>query len=308
MAYIDIIKSGKKKFYYLGKTIRTGPDKYKKIRIKLGNEKPSKGLINKKLKELNLEQYKLYNEDYIDVSKLEFIDDFKEVYKNHIKEIPKTVLEKEETDFVIRFTYNSNAIEGNRLTLRDTYMIIKEKQIPSGAPPKDYNEALNGREALEFLKNYKGKLTIDFIEKLNGILVKNTGVIYGGRLRFFPVTISGANFIPPAEKDVPMLLKKMVKFYYENKKKYHPFVLACLIHAMFVEIHPFEDGNGRTGRAIMNWVLIKADYPKIFIPVEFRGKYYQALDFHNEKKVKEYCNLMFDVVVEQLSTKKKMYK
>ncbi|MBU2634416.1 MAG: Fic family protein [Nanoarchaeota archaeon] len=305
MAYIDVIKSGNKKFYYLGKTIRISSDKYKKLRIKLGDKKPSKELINKKLKEFKLEEYKVYNEDYIDVSKLEFIDDFKEVYKNHVKKVPKTVLEKEETDFVIRFTYNSNAIEGNRLTLRETYMIIKEKQIPSGAPPKDYNEAVNGREALDFLKKYKGKLTIAFIEKLNGILVKNTGVVYGGRLRFFPVTISGANFIPASDKDVPGLLGKMIKFYYENKRKYHPFVLACLIHAIFVEIHPFEDGNGRTGRALMNWVLVKADYPKVFIPIEFRSDYYKAIDFHNEKKVKEYCNLMFDIVVGQLSTKKK---
>jgi len=58
----------------------------------------------------------------------------------------------------------------------------------------------------------------------------------------------------------------------------------------------------------MNWVLVEAGYPKVFIPIEFRAKYYQALDFHNEKKVKEYCNLMFDVLVEQLSTKKKSYK
>ena len=153
MVYIDKIKSGKKSFYYLGKTIRIGQNKWKKIRIKLGVERPSKEIISKKLKELKLEQYKLYNEDYIDVAKLEIIDDFKEASKNHLKEIPRTLLEKEEEDFIIRFTYNSNAIEGNRLTLRDTYFIIKERQIPSGAPPKDYNEAINGKEAFEVKEN-----------------------------------------------------------------------------------------------------------------------------------------------------------
>ena len=299
MVYIDKIKSGKKSFYYLGKTIRIGQNKWKKIRIKLGVERPSKEIISKKLKELKLEQYKLYNEDYIDVAKLEIIDDFKEASKNHLKEIPRTLLEKEEEDFIIRFTYNSNAIEGNRLTLRDTYFIIKERQIPSGAPPKDYNEAINGKEAFEFLKEYEGRLDLKFIEKINEILTKNTGVIYPGRIRFFPIKIEGADFNPPNEKDVPKLIKEMIKFYYKNKRKFHPFVMACLIHAKFVEIHPFEDGNGRTGRALMNWVLMKAGYPKFYIPIKKRQQYYEAIDLHNIGKYKEYCNEMFNIIVEQ---------
>lgn len=306
MAYIDRIRSGNKSFFYLGKTIRVGPDKWKKIRIKLGTEKPSKDVIAVKLKELMLEQYKIYNEDIIDADKLEVIDDFREAYNAHLKKLPKTVIEKEESDFVIRFTYNSNAIEGNRLTLRDTYLIINEKQIPSGAPPKDYNEAINGREALEFLKKYKGKLTVDFIEKINDTLTKNTGVIYPGRIRFFPVKIEGADFTPPGEKEVPRLLKEMIDFYYKHKKRYHPFVMACLIHAKFVEIHPFEDGNGRTGRALMNWVLMKAGYPKLFVPVKHRQQYYEAIDLHNAKKYKDYCNKMFEAMIDQihLSTNK----
>lgn len=306
MSYIDRIKSGNKTFYYLGKTVRIGPNKWKKIRIKLGTKKPSKDLISEKLKELKLEVLDIYNADYIDANKLEVIDDFKEVYQNHINELPKTVIDKEESDFVIRFTYNSNAIEGNRLTLRETYLIIKEKQIPSGAPPKDYNEAINGKEALDFLKKYKGKMSIEFIEKINKILTKNTGVVYPGRVRFFPVKIEGADHVPPSEKEIPKLLKEMIDFYYSNKNKFHPFVMACLIHAKFVEIHPFEDGNGRTGRALMNWVLMKADYPKMYVPVSKRQKYYEAIDLHNEKKYKEYCNKIFNIMVDQinLSTKK----
>ncbi|MBN2052835.1 Fic family protein [Candidatus Woesearchaeota archaeon] len=305
MAYIDKIKSGKKTFYYLGKTIRTGANEWKKIRIKLGTKEPTREEIAQKLKKLKLEEYKIYNKDYLDADKLEIIDDFREVYQNHVKTIPKNILEKEESDFTIRFTYNSNAIEGNRLTLRDTFLIIKEKQIPSGAPPKDYNEAINGREALEYLKKYKGKLRKEFIEQINLTLTKNTGVIYPGRTRFFPVKIEGTDYQPPDEKDVPRLLQKMIKFYYENKRKIHPFVLACLIHAQFVEIHPFEDGNGRTGRALMNWVLMKAGYPKIFIPVKQRGEYYKAIDLHNEGKTKEYCETIYGILIEQLNAKAK---
>ncbi|MFH1073348.1 MAG: Fic family protein [Nanoarchaeota archaeon] len=301
MAYIDRIRSGKKTFYYLGKTVRLGPHQWKKIRIRLGSVPPSRELIARKLKALRVEQYKVYNDDFIDADKLEVVDDFKEVYTHHVKKLPPTVIEKEESDFVIRFTYNSNAIEGNRLTLRDTFLIIKERQIPSGAPPKDYNEAINGREALDFLKNYQGKLTLEFLENLNGILTKNTGVLYPGRIRFFPIKIEGADFTPPAEKDVPRLLKEMISFYYANRRKLHPFVLACLMHAKFVEIHPFEDGNGRTGRALMNWVLMKAGYPKLYIPVKSRQFYYLAIDLHNKKKYKEYCNTLFDILIDQMN-------
>ena len=304
MAYVDKVKSGNRTFYYLGKTIRIGPSQWKKIRIKLGNGAPSQELIAQKLKALRLEQYKVHNDEYLDAAKLEVMDDFKEVFNTHLKTIPKTIAEKEEADFIIRFTYNSNAIEGNRLTLRDTYLIIKEKQIPTGAPPKDYNEAINGREAFDYLKKYKGKLTMGFLETLNEILTKSTGVIYPGRIRFFPVKIEGADFTPPHEKDVRPLLTNMISFYYTNRKKLHPFVLACLIHAQFVEVHPFEDGNGRTGRALMNWVLISAKYPKLFVPVKSREKYYQAIDVHNVKKYKEYCTKMFEITIEQMMSNK----
>ena len=81
----------------------------------------------------------------------------------------------------------------------------------------------------------------------------------------------------------------MITFYYENKKKIHPFVLAFLIQGKFEEIHPFEDGNGRTGRALMNWVLMQVGYPKVFVPVKLRPTYYEALDFYNVKNVKGYC-------------------
>jgi Fic family protein len=300
MAYIDSVRSGSKTYYYLGKTVRIGPDKWKKVRIRLGTEKPSKETVAEKLKELKLEQYSVFNEEYLSADKLEFIDDFKEVCARHAKMVPKTVLAQEEEDFLIRFTYNSNAIEGNKLTLRDTYLIMKEKQIPTGAPPKDFMEALNGQEAFEFVKSYKGRLDVGFIERINGILTKNTGVEHPGVLRFFPVRILGAEFVPPPAEKVPEMLRDLIAFYYANRRRYHPFVMALLFHGAFVEIHPFEDGNGRTARTLLNWILMKAGYPRLYVPVKQRIKYYAAIDCHNEKRFKDYCNLMFEVMVDQM--------
>ena len=107
MTYIDRIKSGNKTFYYLGKTIRIGPNKWKKIRIKLGTEKPPKELISEKLKELKLEELDIYNSDYIDANKLEVIDDFKEVYQNHIKKMVNVLKKRRD------YAYKSiNEIDG----------------------------------------------------------------------------------------------------------------------------------------------------------------------------------------------------
>ena len=117
MAYVDKIKSGKKTFYYLGKTIRTGENKWKKIRIKLAEKEPTREEVGKKLRELRLKEYDVYNQDYLDAYKLEIIDDFKEVYNNHRKTIPKTVAEKEEADFLIRFTSRINASSSDSTTI-----------------------------------------------------------------------------------------------------------------------------------------------------------------------------------------------
>lgn len=300
MAYIEKVVSRGKITYYLGKTIRLGQNKWKKLRIKLGQEKPTNDLVAQKLKDLHLEGYMIYNKDYIDAAALEIIDELKEAYVQQRKQLPKRVVEKEEADFLVRFTYNSNAIEGNRLTLRQTQLILLENQLPVGVQARDYNEAVNGKECLEYLKAHKGTLTIDFLCTLNKILTKNTGVQYPGVIRNFPVRIAGADFVPPAAEKVPLLLKKMIRFYKAQKNKLHPFVLASLLHAQFVEIHPFEDGNGRVGRTLMNWVLLKARYPLLYIPVRRLDLYYEAIDLHNAKQYKEYCAKMLALVIDQL--------
>ena len=303
MTYIETIKRGDREYYYITKNLRVGINKWKKIRVYIKDKKPTKSEIKKYAeqieKQIEQEGLKKSEYSYLGEEDAETLQDIKKGYKEWLKKTPESLKNKLYDDFVIRFTYHSNAIEGNRLTLRDTYLIIKEKQIPSGAPPKDYNEAINGREVFEFVKKYKGKLSVEFIEKINEILTKNTGVIYPGRVRFFPVRIEGADHNPPHPEEVRSLLKKMIQFYYKNKRKIHPFIMACLVHAQFVEIHPFEDGNGRTGRTLMNWILMQAGYPKMFVPVKSRQKYYEAIDLHNQQNIKGYCEKMFEVVIEQ---------
>ena len=303
MAYIETIKRNTRKYYYLTKNVRLSINKWKKIRIFLGDKKPSKEELKKHAKKIEDKSKpfsKILGHAYLSGHDAETLQDLKESYSTWLKQIPKSAKEKLNEDFVIGFTYNSNAIEGNRLTLRQTALILKDKMIPSGVRAEDYNEAINGKECLDYIKSYKGELNTRLLEKINGILTKNTGVVYGGRLRFFDVQIQGSTHVPPSHAEVKKHMLNFFKWYSANKNKLHPFELATLIHAKLTWIHPFEDGNGRTARTVMNFILMKKGFPMLFIPFEKREEYYQSLDFADKGDYKDYVSRMLHLIIDQI--------
>lgn len=301
MAYVEIIKRGEKEYFYLTKNVRLGSNKWKKFRIYLGYKKPSKADIKKHTGEIEKKvPVKVSEYSFLSEHDAETLQDLKESYKEWLKKTPETLKKKLYDDFVIRFTYNTNAIEGNRLTLRQTALILKDRVIPSGVRASDYHEAINGKECMEFLKNYKGGLNSKLLGSINGILTKNTDVVYGGRIRFFDVKIEGSNHVPPKHEEVKKHLLNLYKWYSANKNKLHPFELAVMIHAKIAWIHPFEDGNGRTARAVMNWILMKNNYPMFFIPFEKRELYYESLDEADKGNYKKYTSEMLHLIIDQI--------
>ena len=154
MAYVEIIKRNKKEYFYLTKNIRLGLNKWKKVRIYLGDKQPTKEELAQSTKKIELDSQQFIKKSeyaYLSEHDAETLQDLKESYKEWLKQIPKSVREKLNEDFVIRFTYHTNAIEGNRLTLRQTALILKDKVIPSGVRAEDYNEAINGKECLDYI-------------------------------------------------------------------------------------------------------------------------------------------------------------
>ena len=306
MTYVETIKRGNKEYYYLTKNIRVGANKWKKIRVYIGDKKPTKSDVEKYAQEIEkrAEKEGLTKSKYSFLSgeDAETLQDLKEGYKDWLKKTPEGLRKKFYDDFVIRFTYNTNAIEGNRLTLRQTALILKDKVIPSGVRASDYHEAVNGKECLEFLKSYKGELNNKLLEKVNGILTKNTDVVYGGRIRFFDVEIIGSKHVPPKHDEVKKHLLNMYKWYSANKNKIHPFELATMIHAKLTWIHPFEDGNGRSARAVMNWLLMKKEYPMFFIPFEKREEYYLTLEEADKGNNKKYVAKILRLIIDQVRT------
>ena len=303
MAYIETIKRNKKEYYYLTKNVRLSLNKWKKVRVFLEDKKPSQKKLKKYAQEIENKSKpfsKISNHTYLSGQDSETLQDLKEGYSAWLKQVPKSVKEKLNEDFVIRFTYHSNAIEGNRLTLRQTALILKDKVIPSGVRAKDYNEAINGRECLDYVKSYNGELNSKFLEKINGILTKNTNVVYGGRIRFFDVQIQGSTHVPPPHTEVKKHMLNFSKWYSSNKNKLHPFELAALMHAKLTWIHPFEDGNGRTARTIMNFILMRKSFPMFFIPFEKKEEYYKSLDIADKGDYKDYVSRMLHLIIDQI--------
>ncbi|MBI4450704.1 Fic family protein [Candidatus Woesearchaeota archaeon] len=304
MAYVETLLRAGKAYYYLTKNVRIGSRSWRKFRVYLGNEKPSKKKLEAAARRIEREilvagVVKQNPYPYLSDHDAETLQDLKEAYQAWSKHVPSGIKNKEYDDFVIRFTYNTNAIEGNRLTLRQTALILKDKVIPSGVRARDYNEAINGKECLDYLKQHSGDVDRRLLCKINELLVKNTDVVYPGRLRFFNVKIEGSKHLPPDHTLVKKEVRKMLQWY-NNHQKLHPFELATLLHAKTAWIHPFEDGNGRTARAAMNFILLKKGYPMMFIPYEKREAYYTALESYDSGDYKAYVAQMLRLVIDQI--------
>ena len=202
-------------------------------------------------------------------------------------------------DLVLRWTYHSNAIEGNTLTLKETKVALEGITI-GGKTLREHFEAINHKDAILFMEDLaqkEDKLSEYSIKQIHSLILKNIDDENKGKYRTTNVIISGAEHKPPQSFEVQSKMQEFIKNYNENITKLHPIELASFVHIEFVKIHPFIDGNGRTSRLLMNLELIKAGFPPVVIELEDRLEYYKALDIaHTENDYKPFLELMKKVV------------
>ncbi len=199
-----------------------------------------------------------------------------------LRPLPPALVKKLQEQFRIEMTYNSNGIEGNSLTLKETFLVINEGITIKGKPLKDHLEAKNHHEALEYLsdlveKNKHHTMSELLIRNLHQIIVQETDRDWAGKYRNSNVIIGGADHTPPDALEVSKEMKKLISWLQKNIKKLHPVELAALTHHRLVYIHPFFDGNGRTARLFMNLILMQRGYPLVIILKNDRKKYYEVL-------------------------------
>lgn len=305
MAYLERIERKDKTYYYVTKNFRIGDNKWRKIRKYIGDVPPSKEQTNDAAREIESEALKkgflkpVSKYKYLSDEEVEKLQDLKEVFSSWYGRLDEVGRKKFEDDFVVRFTYNSNAIEGSRLSLRETSMILTENIIPSGATPNDYNEAINSKECHEFIKGYKGEFNQKFLLRIHQILTKNTLCKIVGGYRDHEVRISGSDWAPPSHKKIREEMGKTFHWYYASRRILHPVELGAVLHNKLVRIHPFSDGNGRTSRVVMNWVLMKNRFPLFYIESRDKIKYYDAIVEGDKGNDGEIVHYVAKVLMEQ---------
>lgn len=198
---------------------------------------------------------------------------------NKKRPLPKKTLKSLEEDSILDWTYNSNAIEGNTLTLRETKVVLEGITI-GGKSVREHLEVINHKEAILFLEDLvkeDADLSEWNIKNIHSFILKEIDRDNAGKYRLENVKISGATGVPTDYLKVPEEMEKLM-YRYEEWNKYHPLIRSALLHGEFVFIHPFVDGNGRTARLLMNFEAIKNGYLPIIIKADLRSKYYDALD------------------------------
>ena len=300
MAFIEKQKHGEYTYFYLVKSFRVSPAQVKKVRIFLGTSVPAKEKLQEMLVEIEKKAPKAYSAELLEQELAEQLEDLR-ASAIVFKSFPDDDAQK---DFVVRFTYNSNAIEGNPLTLRETALILSDRIAPQGTGTDAVIEAMNGKDAWDFAKSHKGQLNEAFILKLQFMVTKNTVCRIQGNYRDSDVRISGSDWTPPKPKDVPIQMKKLCKEYSQKRKTLHPVELAGWFHNRLVQIHPFTDGNGRTSRLALNWILMKNRFPPVIIYVKNKQAYYSAIESGDKGDGRPFANFVARQLVEQYTFRK----
>ena len=256
----------------ISKLIKRKQDKNKKEIKQYFIKKETEAYINYALKNFKIST--IFTEEQI-----KKIESMKVEYKNLFKKLTKKQINDILDRFTMNFTYESNAIEGNSLTLKDVALILTENIVPKGKDLREIYETRNTRQANELLFANKIKINMRDIIKLHYTLIKDTGVLSGFKKLPNYLLMRKVKTTPPEKVEKEM--GKLVDWYNEVKLKRHPLKIAADFHGRFEKIHPFEDGNGRVGRILINAILLDNGYPPLIIRKTMRTSYFSSLEAYD---------------------------
>ncbi len=205
----------------------------------------------------------------------------------------------------IEYVYNTNAIEGNILTLRETRLVLEEGITVAGKPLRDHLEARNHLQALRYVEDLSRAERVEEFDllKLHHLVMMGIWEARPGEYRREQVFIGGSGHVPPPPSEVPGLMRRFVDWLNGamNSDELHPIELAAVAHAYLTAIHPFTDGNGRVARLLMNLLLLRRGYPLAIIRKERRRAYYMALEEADRGRARPITNLVARAVDESLT-------
>jgi Fic family protein len=205
----------------------------------------------------------------------------------------------------LEYTFESNKIEGNTLTLRETDLVINEGLTISGKSMREHLEVINHQEAIVYIKQLIEQnfpLNEREVLSINNLILRGIKAEEAGKYRKVQVMIKGSSHLPPQPFQVVKEMEDFFIWYESNKMRLHPVILAAELHERIVAIHPFIDGNGRSARLIMNLILLQHGYVIANIKGDYENRiqYYSALETAQTKNSKEDF-LMFIAQIEKES-------
>ena len=214
--------------------------------------------------------------------------------------LTSSTVRKVQREMEIEYIFNSNAIEGNTIKLRETQLILERGLTIQGRSLREHLEVRNHPRAIKYLE----KMTRRALKEQD-ILVLHQTIMKGindeaGRFRTAEVRIAGADFIPPPAYEVSHLIVKLIDWYSRDPDELRPIELAAILHHRFVWIHPFHDGNGRVARLLMNLVLTRSGYPIAVILNVDRNKYYDTLKKADKGNPASFVNFVASAVERSL--------
>jgi Fic family protein len=201
-----------------------------------------------------------------------------------IRPLPAEALNKILLAFEMEYTFESNRIEGNTLTLQETALVVSEGITIGGKSMREHLEAINHAQAVEFIKDIARsdiEITERTIKEIHAIILHGINKEQAGKYRSGPVMIVGSRHIPPQPFLVMPQMEQFIRNYQAMQDAgEHPVIIAAFLHAELVKIHPFIDGNGRTSRLLMNLYLLSQGYTITVLKGDNEAKqaYYAALE------------------------------
>lgn len=258
---------GTRDYFYLQHSVRRG-ERVTKREIYLGPRIPKD--VNERKRTFALG---LFRDEW-----LLRADRIQQRFLRSVRGTPRTLAAKELETFAVRFTYDTQRIEGSTMSLRETADLLERGVTPAGKPIQDVKEAEAHKAVFDEVVRTDKDLNRQLVLLWHRKLFAATKPDIAGQFRRHGVGISGGRFVPPTPVEVEPLMRDFFAWVERTKTTMHPLERAALVHLKFVTIHPFADGNGRMSRLLMNSVLNRARFPLFNIPYTGRAGYYRSLE------------------------------
>lgn len=286
MVFVRKITSKGKEYWILVHSTRHGKKIVQKTRY-IGKTLPQNAHLEQLKKSFQRELAARKSKFFSDKD-IEAIEKKREAYTKELRKLRPLEKKERMKEFAVRFTYDSSKLSGMDVTLRQTYLILREGIIPQGFKNlRTVKELENHEKGILAITRFRGKLDLSFMKRLHKILFAGVDDTLAGKFRFElqkDVKIAGTPYVPPKWYDLKKELRLFFKWYAADRKTLHPLELAALVHLKLISIQPFTDGNSRLSRLIMNWILWKKKYPLVHIPIEDLEEYYNVLDKYQIEK------------------------